>query len=140
MHAYLIWSLLLWLPAAAEANEWYLGSWELIEVKYPHISAMTDEEAATYIGRTIHYGKNSVNLIDHACSNPIYKTEVVTAGDFLTGSRFPLESLEIGGSSVELLKVECGSGGHAPGLSVIKKDAITGYISWDGAYFQITKR
>lgn len=140
MPAYIVLSIFLWFPAVAAANEWYLGDWGLTEVRYPHITAMTDEEAAGYIGRTIHYGKSSVQLIDHTCSNPIYKVETVTAGDFLTSNRFSLESLEIDRASVELLKVECASGGYAPGLSVIKKDDATGYISWDGAYFKITKR
>lgn len=140
MHAYFIWLMVLWFPAVAEANEWYLGAWELTEVKYPHITAMTDEEAADFIGRTIDYGKNSVKLIDRTCSNPAYKTQIETAGVFLTGRRFPLESLEIYRPSVEVLKVECTSGGYAPGLSVIKVNENTGYISWDGAYFKITKR
>lgn len=140
MGAYIVWLMILWFPAIAEANEWYLGNWELTEVKYPNITAMTDEEAAAYIGRTIFYGKDSAQLIDNTCNNPVYKTEVETDGDFLTGRRFPLESLEIDRPSVEILKVECSSGRYAPGLSVIKKDENTGYISWDGAYFKITKR
>ncbi|WP_083005394.1 hypothetical protein [Halomonas sp. GT] len=140
MRAYFIFLMALWFPAVAEANEWYLGAWELTEVRFPHVSAMTDQEATAFIGRTIHYGEKSVQLIDSTCSNPIYKTEIETAGDFLTGRRFPLESIEIYTPSVEILRVECTSGSYAPGLSVIKKNENTGYISWDGAYFQITKQ
>ncbi|RUR32501.1 hypothetical protein ELY33_06100 [Vreelandella andesensis] len=101
---------------------------------------MTEEEAASYIGRTIHYGENSVQLLEATCNNPIYETEVVTAGDFLTSNRFPLNSLEIDSPSVELLRVECASVRYGVGLGVIKKDETTGYISWDGAYFLITKQ
>lgn len=140
MPAYIILSVFLWFPAVAIANEWYLGDWELTEVKFPHISAMTEEEAAAYIGRTIHYGQHSVQLINDSCSNPVYKINIIMAGDFLTSNRFHLESLEIDRPSVELLEVKCASGGYAPGLSIIKKDDNTGYISWDGAYFQITKQ
>lgn len=140
MPTYMILLMVLWFSEAAEANEWYLGDWELTEVRYPAVFAMTEAEAAVYIGRTIYYGTNSVQLINHACSNPIYQTEIVTAGDFLFDNRFSLERLGINSPSVELLNVECTSGGYAPGLRVIKKDENTGYISWDGAYFKITKR
>lgn len=101
---------------------------------------MTEQEATAFIGRTIHYGKNSAQLIDSTCSNPIYETQIETAYDFLVGNRFSLESIEIYRPSVEILKVECTSGGYVLGLSVIRKDGNKGYISWDGAYFKITKR
>lgn len=142
MHLITVFSLFLSLFSAsafAEGDPWLLGEWRITGVKFPGMSAMSEQEAEEWINQTISYETTSVKLINQICNNPIYGIEEVSANDFMATHRVSLATLEIESSSVEIREINCDSAWMGPGLTIIKAKEDAAYTTWDGGYFIMEK-
>ncbi|WP_147273102.1 hypothetical protein [Billgrantia montanilacus] len=140
MHYLIVLLAALSYPAFSGEREWYLGDWRIVEARFPGVTAMTDQEAAAWVGLDIHYSNNSVELKNEICNAPAYESNSVPPVDFMGRNMSTLETLEINTSMVELIEVDCTPSWMGPGFTIIKRDDHSGYIFWDGAYFLIIKK
>lgn len=125
----------------AQEETWYLGEWRLTEVKYPGITAMTDQDAAVWLDNKIVYSHSAVTLLGETCHHPEYEIEYFSAGEYIgrgSGDAF-INTLDINDPSLEMVNVSCEPQWIGPGFHIIKEDERSGYILWDGAYFLIAK-
>lgn len=139
MHKHLAFLALLAASSSASANQWFLGEWEINEAQFPGITAMTDQEAAVWIGETIVYNKNIAHLVDEACHNPTYESEYIY-NDGLEFDSYTLESLGLTEFPIEMISVSCDTGYRGLGSTLIIKNKNSGFTIWDGAFFLTTKK
>jgi hypothetical protein len=131
--------LLSILATSGCTNDWYIGEWTVTDAKFPGISAIGVDEASEWFGSKAIYAESSVSFQGETCSQPQFTVKDVTEAEFRELYRASFLALDIDHSSVEMLEVGCPTSWTYPGATMIKVNANTAYIPWDGTFFKLVK-
>lgn len=119
------------------------GIWTVVGHHIPAISAMSDDEATAWHGRTVRLTATQAISTGNHCDEPTYTSRTAEKDSFLgteynlpPGSLTPLASLE----RLTLLEVSCGgSSWAAMGSRLIEINADHALTPWDGVFFELTR-
>ncbi|TYT74239.1 hypothetical protein [Desulfobotulus mexicanus] len=131
--------IFLLISSSAQASDWYIGEWKVIDAKFPGICAMSMEEAKVWFGSAATYTKEKVIFRNELCENPVFKIESKTEDKFFSSYKATFDELSIEGEVVEILQVSCPSNWVATGSTIIKTNENFAYTLWDGVFFKIDK-
>ncbi|WP_346795979.1 hypothetical protein R5M92_10950 [Halomonas sp. Bachu 37] len=95
MRTVALFTLFFSLPVVAAENDWLFGSWKITDVRFPGITAMTEQEADEWIGHTIHYNEDSASRNGQVCTDPTYTMDTISAHDFASMNRVSFEMLAL---------------------------------------------
>jgi hypothetical protein len=118
------------------------GTWCITKVRYyPHIHALSDEEAAAFEGRILTYFASAVTNGKCSCSSPTYAIQTWEPDKFESFSRFHLTKIGLKDDEPVLrIDIECADGeGIGLGGYAIIMDSDTIFTMTDGVYF-VTRR
>ncbi len=131
-------------PAAAVVSSLEMtGIWTVIGHHIPGISAMSDADAKTWLGRTVRLtARQSISPVGN-CDDPAYTTEPVIKDRFLgtefnlpPGSLAPLASLK----DLTVLQVFCGrERWTSMGGQMIRIDKDRSLVFWNGVFFELAR-
>lgn len=123
----------------SHSDESYFGTWKITAYYMPGVSAMSDEEAEGYIGKTCMYSADVFNGDGEVTDYPDYQEFEQTADDFAAGynNKVTLESIGIGSTAVKGVNV---SNALGFGCYFLVKDEKTILIMWDGVFFEAEKQ
>lgn len=131
-------------PAAAVVSSLEMtGIWTVIGHHIPGISAMSDADAKTWLGRTVRLtARQAISPVGN-CDDPAYTTEPVIKDRFLgtefdlpPGSLTPLASL----NDFTVLQVFCGRKRWTSfGGRMIQIDKDRSLVFWNGVFFELAR-
>ena len=117
------------------------GTWVVIDHKAPSISAMSEEEADSWVGKVAQYTKRKASFDGEVCESPTYKPSTMQTQDLWTGFRISPESLGYKEGPIEVVEVYCeNSEWVTPGSTLIRVGEDRLFTVWDGVFFQLQKR
>lgn len=86
----------------------FLGTWKISSYRLGNITAITEQDAAKFIGKTIFLGENSAELIDDLCESPNYNiTEEKTRPYLHEMYRINPEKIGIKEDELSILNLTC---------------------------------
>lgn len=119
------------------------GDWAVIGHRMPGTSAMTETEAAAWIGRVARYGADLAAFGAETCYQPSYQARAVR-GDSLLQVAYHATPSELGlapRSVVTLIEIRCGASGWiGPGGTLLRSPQGTTYLVWDGVFFELRRK
>ena len=117
------------------------GSWIVIDHKAPGISAMSKEEADSWVGKMAEYTIEKASFDGKECAPPIYKPRAMRTDEFYAGFRAAPESLGYEGGSIDVVEVYCGgSQWMNPGGMLIRVGGNKLFLVWDGVFFHLKEQ
>lgn len=131
------------LIACSKGGEapFFEGTWVVTDHKAPAISAMSQEEADSWVGKVAQYTQQKASFDGEVCESPTYEKTTMQDEDFLTGFRISPESLGFKQGPIEVVEVYCGNKKWvAPGSILIKIDEDRVFTVWDGVFFLLHKQ
>ncbi|MCK5771481.1 hypothetical protein [Algiphilus sp.] len=131
--------MLLVLFVSGCASQWYVGEWEVTGARFPGISAMGVDEAEAWFGARAFYAEERVAFRGTTCGAPAFRVESVDEDAFRSLYRASFAALELEGDAVEVLRVGCPSEWASPAAMLIKVDGGSGYLVWDGVFFEVDR-
>ncbi len=117
------------------------GKWIIVGHLAPGISAMSAEEAESWLGKVAEYTPRQASFDGDVCDSPTYESSIIQPDDFLLDFRVQPESLGYGEGSIEMVRVYCA--GHdwiAPGSTLIRLGEDKWFLFWDGVFFLLQKQ
>ncbi len=121
------------------SRSWYLDEWTVSGAKFAAISAMDMPQAETWFGSKAVYSDSTVSFRGESCTAPQFTVDTLREAEFRRLYRAAFTTLGIEGEMVEILEVRCPESWTQPGAKLIKADANTAYIPWDGVFFQLER-
>lgn len=119
-----------------------IGEWVVINHRIPGISAMTNEEAARWHGRIVHFGTKEATSRMDSCQQPVYRYYTALA-DSLLHDEFHNAPADLGlQPTVRLGLTEVFCGGTrwtAMGGLLIWVAQNRLYTVWDGVFFELRR-
>ncbi len=125
------------LSTTANSDEWYLGKWEVVDAKFPGISAIGKAEAELWFGNIATYSKSKIEFRNNICVAPEYETKELTANKFYSYFSATFKQLEIDGSSTQIINVKCKNSSGIASSDLIKSNDGFAYKLWDGVFFKL---
>lgn len=125
---------------SAATTPWYEGSWQVSDTRFPAVSAMSAEQAEDWLGQSVLYTPGYAEYAGERCEQPSYSEAELDQSEFYTIYRARFEQLDIAGPMVTLLHVSCDNDWQTPATTFIKVNETRGYMTWDGAFFELIKR
>jgi hypothetical protein len=123
------------LPAA------FYGTWTVIDHKEPGISAMSQNEINSWIGKKIHYAKQKASLPSESCQFPAYKSKSMTIQEFKSEFHFMPTFLDYTGQIIEVINISCKNEAWiTPGSTLIWLEKEKLFMIWDGVFFRLQKQ
>lgn len=84
------------------------GTWRIVKYEAGQVSAISDEEAERYIGRSVLLTRELVVIDGDSCKSPVFDLEVVRAQDYLYNSyRFARGLPGFESDRLEVLNILC---------------------------------
>ncbi|MCH8500629.1 MAG: hypothetical protein LAT77_01825 [Aliidiomarina sp.] len=121
------------------AKNWYIGEWQVTDVEFPAVSAMSSDEAIEWFGSEANYFESHFSFRDNGCESPRFEPETLTESEFYIAYRTSFSQLNIDRKSVGVLQVICLDNSVYPGSTLIKVADDIVYTPWDGAFFRLEK-
>lgn len=128
----------LLISTSAIADDWHYGTWQVTDVKFPGIHAMTESQAKSWLGTIARYSADEARFGQSHCS-PNYQSERRSAGDFFQDFRFPADALNITILPIQIVEIDCRAGELSAGSSLIRSNENGAYTLWDGAFFKLER-
>jgi len=119
----------------------FYGTWTVVDHKEPGISAMSQNEINSWMGKKIHYSKLKASLPSESCQLPAYKSESMTTQEFQSEFHFMPASLGYTGQIIEIINISCKNEVWiAPGSTLIWLEKEKLFVIWDGVFFHLQKQ
>ena len=117
------------------------GSWVVIGHQAPGISAMSKEEADSWVGKAAEYTNEKASFDGKECASPLYKPRTLQTHEFYSGFRAAPESLGYEGGSIDVVEVYCGKSQWVnPGGTLIHVGENKLFLVWDGVFFHLKEQ
>ncbi len=121
------------------------GSWKIISYTPGYISALTDEEAKKYIGKTITLKPDLATVINDTCNQPIFKSTIQNSDQYFYESRIDKATLKIKSDSIRIIEIDCENPKYSDDNSpnflydfiTVNKDLMI--VSFNGVYFHLKR-
>ncbi len=126
-------------PEALELQD-VIGEWVIVDHRIPGISALTDEEAARWHGRSVRLGTKSATSHQAKCRQPRYRHRTALANTLLEDQfRVAPADLELRATArLELTEVWCaGVRWTALGWLLVRLPEGRLYTVWNGTFFEL---
>lgn len=121
-------------PAAPETVH---GGYRIVAHHCPHVCALSDAEAAAWIGVAAGFSPIYAYLNEASCSAPTYQFATRDATEFSADFGFPPSALGLGPDPVTTVAVRCdGQDWRAPGGALLLA-AGRMFAYWDGVFFEL---
>lgn len=114
------------------------GSWRVASHTAGFVAALSDAEAAAWIGREASYGPARAVFHDEACEEPSYTPGSWTPGAFSAHFQIRPSALGIESETISTLEVGCPGPWTAPGSTLILAGDRT-YTPWEGVFFELQR-
>lgn len=119
-----------------------IGEWVVVNHRIPGISAMTNEEAAQWHGRIVHFGTEEATSRMDTCQQPVYRYRAALA-DRLLRNEFHVAPADLGLQDtvrLGLTEVFCeDTRWTAMGGLLIWVAENRLYTAWDGVFFELRR-
>ena len=134
--------MLSFFTACSSPGLWYQGSWQVVDVRFPGISAMDNQTAEHWFGEMLVYAPAQVHFQKVECFMPVYSQQTLSEAEFYRAYRVMPASLDIepGSEGVRILQVGCPDNWIEPPASFIDAGGARAYMLWDGAFFLLQKK
>lgn len=119
------------------ADSSYFGTWKVTAYYMPGVSAMSVEDAESYLGKTCEYRADVFNGDGEVTDAPDYQEAVESAADFFADYRAAFESVGMTGDSVKRIEI---SNSYGFGCQFFIKDVDTILICQDGVFFEAVRQ
>jgi hypothetical protein len=129
--------VIILISSFAHSEEWYIGKWEVVDAKFPGMSAMGMSEAKLWFGDIAYYTTSEINFRGEICTSPTFLNSELSKGEFYTYYRASFQQLSITGNSVDVLKVKCKDNSGVVAAGLINTNNGFVYILWDGVFFKL---
>jgi hypothetical protein len=117
------------------------GSWAVIRHQAPGFSAMSKEEADSWVGKAAEYTNEKASFDGRECVSPVYKPRPMRGDEFYSGFRAAPESLGYEGGSIHIVEVYCGGSRWTnPGGTLVRVGKNKLFLFWDGIFFQLNQQ
>lgn len=116
------------------------GQWKIVSHLAVRISAMSDEEANHWHGKTAQYSELSAGFLEEICKTPSYSIKGVSEDDFFREFRADFKNFGIMGHAVPIVEVSCNGLWIAPGSTLIVKSRDTIVTLWNGVFFEFRRQ
>ncbi len=117
------------------------GTWEVVGHSCPHICAMSDEEAASWLGKEARITASQVSFASEICTSPAFSRTTRTPMEFFRYWRADPAKLGIAQDTIVDVEVLCdGEPWTAPGSAFIITGKDRLLTSWDGVLFELSRR
>jgi len=114
------------------------GQWTVIGWWTPGISALSQEQAESWVGTRAAYGEALAEFGPKRCRNPDYHQESLTREDFIEHYRVRPETLGVDRTPIPVVHVDCGLA-PSPGQVLILKSPHRMITLWDGAFLEMAR-
>lgn len=118
---------------------WYQGQWTITGFSFNAVSALSTEEANSWLGKIADYSATTASFEDALCKNASYNMTELTAQTFSQEYRTTLAILGIEDETVNMLQVTCTDNITFPGSTLLQVNDTTAYLPWDGVFFKLEK-
>jgi len=128
--------------ADGQQTEGFFGNWVVTAVmRTSGVSAITREEAATYLGTPVGYAASRAAFGSGYLDSPSYRKRVVSGGNFLQENRIPLAQLGVHRPRVTEVTVADRSGRMWRGLGNLfyVRDANHLIVLVKGMYLELSR-
>ena len=116
------------------------GTWIVIDLQAPGISAMSQDEAESWIGKTAQYTNTKASFDGETCESPTYKRSAMQPEDLYDRFRVSPESLGYETGPIEVIEVYCGNTTWAnAGGMLVRVGEGRVFTVWDGVFFHLKK-
>ena len=115
------------------------GRWVVEGNIAPGISALSDEEAASWDGAVLSLDRQHVSFGEYGCTSPRFETKEVSRTDFEEEFRVSGQVLGLSRDAVCSTRISCEDASPFPGsLLLHAEDHLL--LFWDGVYFRVWRR
>ena len=118
--------------------------WVIIGHAMPGVSAMSDQDAAKWHGRSIDLGPDLAIAGPDSCEHPLYESGPAPGDSVMQSFNAAPGSLGAAwppGATVTLLRTFCnGETWYSPGAILIKTSPSHAYAPWEGVFFELERR
>lgn len=111
------------------------GRWQVVDAKQPGISALTPEQARSWIGRSAAFLDSTASFADYRCAQPRYVQGTMTHDEFIQDYRVSPAAIGVE-SLIEITTVACQDSVIWPGSLLIHRGEQL-VASWDGAFLML---
>lgn len=129
-------------PPETASSPSLIGEWVVVNHRIPGISAMTNEEAAQWHGRIVHFGTKEATSRMDTCQQPVYRYRTALANRLLR-DEFHVAPADLGlqvTARLGLTEVFCGdTSWTAMGSRLIWITENRPYTVWDGVFFELRR-
>ena len=95
--------VIILVSSFAHSEEWYLGKWEVVDAKFPGVSAMGMAEAKLWFGDIASYTTSEISFRGDTCTSPTLQKTKFSEDEFYSYYRASFQQLDISGKSVDVL-------------------------------------
>jgi hypothetical protein len=121
------------VPVSDAVTDWIVSGHRMVGV-----SAMTDAEATLWHGRLLRFEPTVAMSGEIVCNTPSYSHSTVDADSFLASYRVRAVDLALAQPTVRVTRVACdGNSWTAMGGVILWSSPETGFVPWDGVFFEI---
>jgi hypothetical protein len=129
--------VIILISSFAHSEEWYIGKWEVVDAKFPGMSAMGMSEAKLWFGDIASYTISEISFRGDICTSPTLQKTEFSEDEFYSYYRASFQQLGISGKSVDVLKVQCENNSGVVAAGLISTNNGFVYTLWDGVFFKL---
>lgn len=116
------------------------GTWEIVAFRRPGISAMGDQEASLWLGRTLVVTDSTATMGADTCAVADVTRETLPVRSIEMGFNAMPGDLGIAKERVDLFEIVCGQGFLTAGQQIIRLARDSVLTPWDGVFFLMVRR
>ena len=133
-------AVLLSSACASVRRPTFFGEWRVASFAAPGISALTSEQASSWIGTSATYGEALASFGDAQCTGPSYVRHTLSTADFFIHYHVAAAALGLVSEPIEIVEVKCDGLSPGRGDRLIVRSADALLTPWDGVFFELGRR
>ncbi|WP_414828797.1 hypothetical protein [Alteromonas sp. H39] len=122
-----------------DVPEVYEGTWVVTEATLPGITAMSQTEADSWLGKSFSYNTERAQLAQESCLAPTYKRETMDEETFQSAYRIRRDRLNFEQGDIIRIELQCNDNSLMPGQTLLMQEDVVTYLTWDGVFFMLEK-
>lgn len=128
------------LLASACGEAPYRGEWEVVDYRRPGVSVLGDLEAQARLGSRLVIGPDSASLDGQSCAIGEFSRQTLAVRSLEMAYDLSSGELRLPQESVEVVDLECVSGGLDFGERLIRPGRDTLLAPWEGIFLLLERR